>query len=58
MQDREDEAAAGTERGADGRDRAVEVVDVGQAEVAGHQVEPAVPEDSGRGHVGVNVADA
>jgi hypothetical protein len=58
MQDREDEAAAGTQRGADGGNRGVEVVDIGQAEITGRNVEIVVAEDSRRGNISVEIAQA
>jgi hypothetical protein len=48
----------GAQRAADRSDRGVEVVDIGQAEVAGCRVEPALAEGSLNGHVSVDVADA
>ena len=58
MQDREGEAAARAQDGADGRDRAVQVVNVGQTEAARHQVELAAAKGSRHSYVGLDVIDA
>jgi hypothetical protein len=58
VQDREGEAPARPQRGADGPQRAVEVINVGEAEAAHRQVEFMAGENSWRRYVGVDVADA
>ena len=58
VQDREDETPAWSQCGADGRNRAVEVVDVGEAETTGHHVELTVAQEFRRCHVSVDITDA
>ena len=48
----------GSQCGADGRDRAVEVVDVGEAETAGRPVEIMGVQEFRRCHVSVDITDA
>jgi hypothetical protein len=60
VHDREDEASAGPQRSADRGDRGIEVVNVGEAEIADRHVEIAVVVAQGPryGHVIVKIADA
>jgi hypothetical protein len=58
VQDREDEAAAGMQRGADSGDRGVDAVDIGKAEITGRDVESVVAKGSRRGNISVKVTQA